>query len=123
LLPRSLSLYLLLLAQSSPLTLLLHLLPHTLALGLGWNAGRCRSLLLDLLPPQILHLLPCITIAASRLSGQIRHLSFPRLLRGYVRLPTELRAVASPLLLVCRSTLICNLQFLISRPVGHWFYT
>jgi len=40
LLPGSLALHLLLLAQRISLTLLLlHLLPHALALGLSWNAG------------------------------------------------------------------------------------
>ena len=124
-LPGSLALYLLLLAQTFPLTLLLHLLPDTLALGLGWNASRCRSLLLDLLPPQILHLLPCVTIAASRLSGQIGHLFFTRLFCGYVRLRTHLcaiarlRAIVNPLL-IGRSSLIRDLKFLAPRSIGHW---
>ena len=70
LLPGSLALYLLLLAQRFSLTLwLLHLLPHTFALGLNWNAGLRCSLLLDLLPPQILHLLPRVATPARCLPG------------------------------------------------------
>ena len=119
-LPGSLALYLLLLARRFPLTLLLlHLLADTFALGLLPKAGLHCTLLLDLLPPQILHLLPRVTIAARCLPGQIRHLSFPRLLCGYVRLLTRLRAIVSPLL-ACGPALICDLKFLVSRSIGHW---
>ena len=111
------------LPQSVSLALLrLYLLTHTFALGLSWNTGARGSLLLDLLPPQTLHLLPRITITTSRLPGQICHLSFPRLLCGYVRLRlrairtiaqiTGLRAVVRRLL-VDRPTLIRDLKFLV----------
>ena len=69
-LPGSLALHLLLLAQRISLTLLLlHLLPHALTLGLNRNAGRCCSLLLDLLSAQILHLLSRVTITTSCLAS------------------------------------------------------
>ena len=123
----SVALYLLLLTQHIPLTLLLHLLAHAFALGLSRIAGLCGSLLFNLLPSQILHLLPRVTITASCLSGQLGHLSFSRLLCGYVRLRTRLRAIArlcpivSPLL-AGWSTLICDLKFLVPRSIGHWLH-
>jgi hypothetical protein len=115
-----------LLAQSFSLALLrLHLLTHAFALGLYWNAGTRSSLLLDLLPAQNLHLLPRVTITTCRLSGQICHLSFPRLLCGYVRLRlraiaqiTGLRTVVSPLL-AGAPTLICDLKFLVPCSISH----
>jgi hypothetical protein len=123
LLPGSLALYLLLLSQNFPLTLLLHLLAHAFALGLSRITGLCGSLLFNLLPPQILHLLPRVAIATRGLPGEVGHLPFPRLLCGYVRLRTRLRAVARLLtivspLLAGRSTLICDLKFLAPRPIS-----
>jgi hypothetical protein len=116
LLPGSRPLYLLFLAQSVSLALLLlHLLTHTFALRVYRDAGAAGSLLLDLLPPQTLHLLPRVTITTGRLPGQIRHLSFSRLLCSYVRLRTRiagLRTVVSPLL-AGGPTLICDLKFLV----------
>jgi hypothetical protein len=86
LLPGSLSLHLLLLTQGVSLTLLLlHLLAHAFALRL-LSAHAICALLLNLLPAQILHLLPRVSITASRLSGQIRNLSFSCLLRRKVLL-------------------------------------
>ena len=118
----SFALCLLLLTQNFSLTLLLHLLAH--ALALGRIAGLYRSLLFNLLPSQILHLLPRVAITACSLSGQIGHLSFPRLLCGDVRLRTRLRSIARlraivSSLLFCRSTLICDLKFLAPRSIGH----
>jgi len=49
--------------------LLLHLLAHAFALSLGRIASLCGSLLFDLLPPQILHLLASVAITTSCLSG------------------------------------------------------
>jgi hypothetical protein len=118
LLPGSRPLYLLFLAQSVSLALLLlHLLTHTFALRVYRDAGAAGSLLLDLLPPQTLHLLPRVTITTGRLPGQIRHLSFSRLLCSYIRLRTiariaGLRTVVSPLL-AGGPTLICDLKFLV----------
>jgi hypothetical protein len=114
-----------LLAQSVSLALLrLHLLPHTFALSLLPGNGLWCTLLLDLLPAQILHLLASVAITTSRLSGQIGHLSFPRLLCCYVRLRTRLRTIARlrdvvRSLLVCRSALICDLKFLVPCSIGH----
>jgi hypothetical protein len=125
LLPGSRPLYLLLLAQSVPLALLrLHLLTHTFALRLYRGAGAAGSLLLDLLPPQTQHLLPRVTITTGRLPGQIRHLSFARLLCSYVRLRTIAR-IAGPRtvvssLLAGGPTLICDLKFLVPCSIGHW---
>jgi hypothetical protein len=88
LLPRSLALDLLLLPQRFSLVLLLlHLLAHALALHL-LRISTLDTLLFELLPAQILHLLPRISIAAGNLSRQIRHLSFPCLICGQVRLWT-----------------------------------
>jgi hypothetical protein len=95
LLAGSLARCLLLLTQNFPLALWLHLLAHAFTLGLGRIAGLCGSLLFNLLPPQILHLLSRVAITTCCLSGQVGHLSFPCLLCGYVRLRTRLRAIAS----------------------------
>ena len=123
LLPGSRPLYLLLLAQSVSLALLLlHLLTHAFALRLYWGAGAAGSLLLDLLPPQTLHLLSRVAITTGRLPGQIRHLFFARLLCSYIRLRTVagiagLRTVVSPLL-AGGPTLICDLKFLVPCSIG-----
>jgi hypothetical protein len=86
LLPGSFSLPLLLLPQGISLTLLLlHLLAYAFALRLLSAEAIC-ALLLNLLPAQILHLLPRVSITASCLSGQIRNLSFSCLLRRKVLL-------------------------------------
>jgi hypothetical protein len=83
LLPGSRPLYLLLLAKSLSLALLLHLLAHPFALWLLRAKTLC-ALLLNLLPAKFLHLLASVSITARRLSRQIHHLSFSRLLRSQV---------------------------------------
>jgi hypothetical protein len=78
-------------------TLSLLLLPHDLSLVLDlrhWlaDAFAPRLLirhafdlgLLHLLTAQLLHLLPCATITSGCLSGEVRHLSLARLLRGNI---------------------------------------
>ena len=118
LLSRSLSLHLLLLRQNISLALLLlHLLPHTFALGLLSLLGLLRvccgplcSLLVDLLPPQILHLLSRIAVATRSLSGQVRHLPLTRLLSSQVRLCRRRDPSRSTWLSI--PTLISNLEFL-----------
>ena len=88
--PIGLSLHLLLLPQDLSLTLLLlYLLPHTIALGL-LHVRAFGTLLLDLLPTKILHLLPRVLITTGGLSGQISYLSLSRLLCAKVSLLTRL---------------------------------
>jgi len=49
-------------------------------------------------------------------------MSFPRLLGGDVRLRTIawLHTIIGPLL-ICPSSLICDLKFLVPRSVSYWF--
>jgi len=118
LLPGSLSLHLLLLTQGISLTLLLlHLFAYAFALRL-LSADAICALLLNLLPAQILHLLPRVSITASCLSGQIRNLSFSCLLRRKVLLlACPRRAFALRWYRGC-SAFISDLNLLIPDPVG-----
>ena len=103
------------LPQDLSLTLLLlHLLTYSFTLGL-LHVRAFGTLLVDLLPTKILHLLPGVSITARCLSGQISHLSLARLLCGEVWLLTGLCAISNTFL---ARTLICNLKFLVSYSVG-----
>jgi hypothetical protein len=78
------------LPQDLSLTLLLlHLLTYSFTLGL-LHVRAFGTLLLDLLPTKILHLLPRVLITTGGLSGQISYLSLSRLLCAKVSLLTRL---------------------------------
>jgi hypothetical protein len=118
LLPDRLSLRLLLLPQGLSLALLLlHLLAHAFALRLLGVYAIC-TLLLNLLPAQILYLLSRVSITASCLSRQIGHLPFSRLFRGQIRLLVRSRRALALRGRRSRSAFVLKLNLLIPDAIG-----